>query len=75
MNVISLGYTCYVKWLINDTKYKNQTDIFDWMNTFYFNKLINSLENNFNIYFPKARYEKVSPPLAGNAIVVRLRFD
>ena len=50
MKIISLGYTCYIKTLINATKYNKETDIFDWINSFYFNKLILSLENKFDIF-------------------------
>ena len=50
MNVISLGYTCYVKWLIQDSNFKKNTDIFDWMNSFEFNKNIKSLDNKFDIF-------------------------
>ena len=49
MKVISLGFTCYVKSLILKTKYASETDIFDWCNSFYFSKLIDSLEDNFCI--------------------------
>ena len=50
MNVISLGYTCYVKWLIQDSNFKKNTDIFDWINSFEFNKNIKSLANKFDIF-------------------------
>ena len=50
MNVISLGYTCYVKSLIQNSNFKKDTDIFDWMNSFEFNKNIKSLDNKFNIF-------------------------
>lgn len=48
MIIISLGFSCYIKNLIKNTKYNKSTDIFDWMNSFLFNKLIESLENDFN---------------------------
>jgi hypothetical protein len=50
MKVISLGYTCYVKSLIKNTRSDGETNIFDWINSFYFEKLIASIENNFNIF-------------------------
>ena len=50
MKVISLGYTCYVKSLIQDSHFKKDTDIFDWLNSFEFNKNIKSLDNEFNIF-------------------------
>lgn len=50
MKVISLGYTCYVKSLIQSTDFEKDTDIFDWMNSFEFNKNIKSLDNKFNIF-------------------------
>ena len=50
MNIISLGYTCYVKSLIQNSNFKKDTDIFDWMNSFEFNKNIKSLDNKFNIF-------------------------
>ena len=50
MIIISLGYTCYVKDLINLTKYKKESDIFDWMNSFEFNKMINCLDGKCNIF-------------------------
>ena len=50
MIVISLGYTCYVKSLIQDSNFLKDTDIFDWMNSFEFNKNIKSLDNKFNIF-------------------------
>ena len=37
MKVISLGYSCYLKWIIRDCGYTKETDIFDWINTFSFN--------------------------------------
>jgi len=49
MIIISLGYTCYVKSLINLMKYNKESDIFDWMNSFEFNKIIKSIDNNFDI--------------------------
>jgi hypothetical protein len=49
MKVISLGFTCYLKSLILRTIYASETDIFDWCNSFYFSKLIESLEDNFCI--------------------------
>ncbi|CAM9744786.1 unnamed protein product, partial [Heterosigma akashiwo] len=49
MKIISLGYTCYMKSLLNETKYKHQTDVVDWMNTFEFSKIIDCIENDFNI--------------------------
>lgn len=50
MKVISLGYTCYVKSLIKNVRDDGETNIFDWLNSFYFEKLIASIENNFNIF-------------------------
>ena len=50
MNVISFGSVCYVKELLRCTSYNKETDIFDWFNTFYFSKMINSIVNNFNIF-------------------------
>lgn len=50
MNVISFGYTCYVKTLIQNSNFKKDTDIFDWLNSFEFNKNIKSLDNKFNIF-------------------------
>ena len=50
MIVLSFGYTCYVKSLIQLTKYNKESDIFDWLNSFEFNKLIQSIDNNFNIF-------------------------
>ena len=50
MNVISLGYTCYVKSLIQSSDFKKDTDIFDWINSFEFNKNIICLDNKFNIF-------------------------
>lgn len=50
MKIISLGYSCYVKGIIDGTKYNKDTDIFDWMNSFEFNKLIKSLDDNFEIF-------------------------
>jgi hypothetical protein len=50
MNVISLGYTCYVKSLIQTSNFNKDTDIFDWMNSFEFNKNIKSLDNKFDIF-------------------------
>ena len=54
MIIISLGSTCYVKDLIKQTKYDNSTDIFDQINSFYFNQLIKSpiMEDlSHNIYY------------------------
>jgi hypothetical protein len=50
MKVISLGYTCYVKSIIATTKYNKETDVFDWMNSFEFNKIIKSIDNKFDIF-------------------------
>lgn len=50
MKVITLGFVCYIKELIKLTSYDKDSDIFDWMNTFYFSKIILSLNNNFNIF-------------------------
>ena len=50
MKVIGLGSTCYIKWLLNDTSYKKDTDIFDWMNSFEFEKVVDSINNGFNIF-------------------------
>ena len=50
MNVISLGYTCYVKKLIQHSNFQKDTDIFDWFHSFEFNKNIKSLDNKFNIF-------------------------
>lgn len=50
LKIISLGYTCYIKSLLNQTKYMKDTDIFDWMNSFSFSKLVKSLDNGFNIF-------------------------
>lgn len=50
MNIISLGFTCYVKSLIQNSNFKKDTDIFDWMNSFEFSKNIKSLDNKFNIF-------------------------
>jgi hypothetical protein len=50
MKVISLGYTCYVKNLIKHTNFNKDTDIFDWINSFEFNKNIKSLDNKYNIF-------------------------
>ena len=50
MKIISLGFTCYLKSLILKTKYGSETDIFDWCNSFYFSKLIESLKDNFCIH-------------------------
>lgn len=50
MKVISLGYTCYVKNLMKHTNFNKDTDIFDWINSFEFNKNIKSLDNKFNIF-------------------------
>ena len=50
MNVISLGYTCYVKSLIQHSNFKKDTDIFDWMNSFEFSKNMKSLDDKFNIF-------------------------
>ncbi len=49
MKIISLGYTCYMKSLINETIFRGETNILDWMYTFYFKYIISSLENGFNI--------------------------
>lgn len=45
MKIISLGYTCYVRGLLQKTPYRKEVDVFDWMNTFSFEKLIDCLEN------------------------------
>jgi len=50
MKPISLGTNCYTKDVLKKCGYDKETDIFDWMNTFYFGSLISSLENNFNIF-------------------------
>jgi hypothetical protein len=50
MIIISLGYTCYVKSLIKLTKYNKESDIFDWMNSFEFNKIIKAIDNKFDIF-------------------------
>lgn len=50
MNIVSLGYTCYVKSIIQETDFKKESDIFDWINSFEFNKNIKSIENKFNIF-------------------------
>ena len=50
MHIISLGFVCYVKDLIKLTPYNKDTDIFDWMNNFYFSKTVDSLANGFNIF-------------------------
>jgi hypothetical protein len=50
MKIISLGYTCYIKNLINETGYSKEHDIFDWINSFEFTKIITSIENKFNIF-------------------------
>jgi len=39
-----------MKMLLSQTKYNKESDIFDWMNSFEFNKLIKSLDNNFDIF-------------------------
>ena len=49
MIIISLGFNCYIKKLIQNTNFKKETDIFDYMNSFEFNKNIKSLNNKFNI--------------------------
>lgn len=36
--------------LLNLTKYNKETDIFDWMNSFEFNKMINCLDDKCNIF-------------------------
>ena len=50
MKVISLGFTCYVKNLIKHTNFNKDTDIFDLINSFEFNKNIKSLDNKYNIF-------------------------
>ena len=50
MKIISLGYTCYLKLLIKSTKFDDQTDVFDWINSFYFKNLIECIENNCDIF-------------------------
>ena len=50
MIIISFGYTCYVKSLVNLTRYKRESDLFDWMNSFEFNKIIKCLENDCDIF-------------------------
>ena len=50
MIIISLGFNCYIKKLIQNTNFKKETDIFDYMNSFEFNKNIKSLNNKFNIF-------------------------
>lgn len=50
MKIISLGYTCYVKTLIKTSIFDKETDIFDWMNSFEFNKSIKCIENGFDIF-------------------------
>ena len=39
MKIITLGFVCYIKELIKLTSYDKDSDIFDWMNTFYLVKL------------------------------------
>ena len=39
-----------IKNLIKQTSYNKDTDIFDWLNSFEFNKMISSIDNNFNIF-------------------------
>lgn len=59
MIVISLGFHCYVKWLIEKIpKYNKETDIFDWLNSFDMVKLVESLENNFNIFDDITRHHQ-----------------
>ena len=50
MIIISLGYTCYIKSLINITKFKKNSDLFDWMNSFEFAKIVDSIYNEFDIF-------------------------
>jgi hypothetical protein len=50
MKIVSLGYTCYIKSLIQLTRYKKETDIFDWINSFIFHKMIKCIDNNCNIF-------------------------
>jgi len=50
MKIISLGFTCYIKSLIQLTKYASQTDFFDWMNSFSLTSIILCIENNGNIF-------------------------
>lgn len=50
MKIISLGYTCYLKLLIKLTKYDDQTNVFDWINSFYFKYLIECIEHNCDIF-------------------------
>ena len=35
---------------IPETDYAKETDIFDWINSFEFNKIIKSIDNKFNIF-------------------------
>lgn len=51
--IISLGHGCWQKIMIRelDKKDNNQeSDVFDWMKSFNFTKLVESLENDFKIF-------------------------
>lgn len=50
MKVVSLGFTCYLKSLLQLTIYASETDFFDWMNTFYFKSLIKCIEDGGAIF-------------------------
>jgi hypothetical protein len=49
MKIISLGYHCYIKSLIKLTDYNKESDIFDWLHSFEFSKLIKSIDNKLDI--------------------------
>jgi hypothetical protein len=50
INIISLGFSCYISWLLRDCSIRNESLPFDWMNSFYFHKLVESFFHNFNIF-------------------------
>lgn len=56
VKIINLGHGCWQKLLIKkiDLNNRNQeTDIFDWMKSYSFEKMILALENNFDIFNEK----------------------
>jgi hypothetical protein len=50
--IISLGHGCWQKILIRelDKKDEQESDVFDWMKSFNFTKLIEALESNLDIF-------------------------
>ena len=79
MQIVSLGHYCYPKWIIRDRKeYETATNVFDWINSFYFKNLIECVSNNFED-FTKTGLSPIDPLNTGieheSNIIYNLKYN